>query len=68
MKNIATNPRKTPRVHPFCVAISAILLLLPGRINAQSDYYRHVIFDNSLNKDGYYFSHAQANGKSFIEQ
>jgi hypothetical protein len=32
------------------------------------DYYRHVIFDNSITRDTYYFSHAQANGQSFIEQ
>lgn len=41
--------------------------LLPLALRAQSDYYRHVIFDNSLTHDTYYFSHAQANGQSFIE-
>ena len=68
---------KTPRaktsypirfVLQHCFIAAAIFLMLPMRVGAQSDYYRHVIFDNSLNKDGYYFSHAQANGSSFIEQ
>ncbi len=49
-------------------AVAAISLTHTARSSAQSDYYRHVIFDNSLNKDGYYFSHAQANGASFVEQ
>ena len=67
MKKIAVQfPRKIVSVLSLITA--AIFLMLPLHLNAQSDYYRHVIFDNSLNKDGYYFSHAQANGSSFIEQ
>ena len=38
------------------------------RADAASDYYRHVIFDNSLTKDTYYYSRGEANGNSFIEQ
>jgi hypothetical protein len=45
--------------------VSAVLLPFPLR--AASDYYRHVIFDNSLTRDTYYFSQAQSNGQSFIE-
>src|SRR5579859_1980761 len=41
---------------------------LPATLRAQSDYYRHVFFDNSLTHDTYYFSNAQSNGQSFIEQ
>jgi exo beta-1,2-glucooligosaccharide sophorohydrolase (non-reducing end) len=48
--------------------LAAIALLLQTPQSAASDYYRHVIFDNSLNKDAYYYSHGQANGQSFIEQ
>ena len=32
-----------------------------------TDYYRHVIFDNSLTPDGYFFSQGMANGSSFLE-
>ena len=54
-----------------CAIVSTLFaaaFLLPVRAYAADDYYRHVIFDNSLNKNTYYFSHGQANGQSFIEQ
>jgi hypothetical protein len=35
---------------------------------ADTEYYRHIIFDNSLTPDTYFYSSAIANGKSFIEQ
>jgi len=35
---------------------------------ANSDYYRHVIFDNSLTSDNYFYSTAQSSGRSFLEQ
>ena len=35
---------------------------------ADTEYYRHVIFDNSLTTDTYFYSSAIANGRSFIEQ
>jgi len=44
-------------------------VLLPTALRAASDdYYRHVIFDNSLTRNTYYFSGAQSNGQSFIEE
>src|ERR1700739_2657571 len=49
-------------------SLLAVTLLMPTSLHAAEDYYRHVIFDNSLNKDTYYYSHGKANGKSFIEQ
>jgi hypothetical protein len=48
-------------------ALALAILLLSPQLHAD-DYYRHVIFDNSLTHDTYYFSHSQANGQSFIEQ
>jgi exo beta-1,2-glucooligosaccharide sophorohydrolase (non-reducing end) len=60
-------PLLTSRKMRF-IPLLCSLIFLPQSLTAQSDYYSHVIFDNSLNKDGYYFSHAQANGSSFIEQ
>ena len=35
---------------------------------ADTEYYRHEIFDNSLTSDTYFYSSAIANGHSFIEQ
>src|SRR5215813_6767098 len=35
---------------------------------ADTEYYRHTIFDNSLTPDTYFYSSAIANGHSFIEQ
>ncbi len=51
---------------PLLSLTLAALLLLP-QLRAD-DYYRHVIFDNSLTHDTNYFSHGYANGQSFIEQ
>ena len=49
-------------------SLLTVAILLPTSLRAADDYYRHVIFDNSLNKDTYYYSHGQANGQSFVEQ
>ena len=46
----------------------ACAALLPAQQSPDSDYYRHVIFDNSLTGGTYYFSQGQSNGESFIEQ
>ena len=51
---------------PFIFAL--IFCLLPAATHASSDYYRHVIFDNSLTSDTYFYSNGQANGRSFLEQ
>src|SRR3569833_542384 len=54
-----------------CVVLSLAFsagMLIPSRSYAQGDYYRHVIFDNSLTRDTYYYSQAQSNGQSFIEE
>jgi hypothetical protein len=32
-----------------------------------TEYYRHVVFDNSLTSDTYFYSHGLANGSSFLE-
>ncbi len=34
---------------------------------ANTEYYRHSVFDNSLNSDAYFYSNAMANGHSFVE-
>lgn len=50
------------------LALIAVAFLLPARLHAASDYYQHVVFDNSLTRDTYFFSSGRANGHSFIEQ
>jgi exo beta-1,2-glucooligosaccharide sophorohydrolase (non-reducing end) len=59
----------------FCVRsvpLSSSLLLLGVVWLAtcawgSTEYYRHVVFDNSLTADSYYYSHGMANGESFLE-
>lgn len=48
--------------------VSIAFALQPLHLFAASDYYRHVIFDNSITHDTYYFSRGQANGQSFVEE
>src|SRR6266850_2683098 len=35
---------------------------------ANTEHYRHVVFDNSLTSDAYFYSAGTANGPSFLEQ
>lgn len=46
----------------------AISLLCPAVTRANTEYYRHAVFDNSLTSDTYFYSAAMANGPSFLEQ
>jgi hypothetical protein len=62
-------PQITPIPRAFAVLlILAVAVFVPRQLHAAPDYYRHVIFDNSLTTDTYYYSSGQANGKSFIEE
>jgi hypothetical protein len=36
-------------------------------VRASTEYYRHVVFDNSLTPDAYFYSQGMANGGSFLE-
>src|ERR1035437_6347891 len=49
-------------------ALSLLLCVFPALAYASSDYYRHVIFDNSLTSDDYFYTTGQASGQSFLEQ
>ncbi len=48
--------------------LAAFLCLMASLAQASSAYYDHVIFDNSLTPDQYFYSSAQATGKSFLAQ
>jgi hypothetical protein len=66
MKSISGTVRNSNRRHRL--ALAAALSLLPSLPCAASDYYRHIVFDNSLTSDSYFYSRAQASGDSFLEQ
>ena len=42
-------------------------LLMSSLAGANTEYYRHVVFDNSLTSDAYFNSRGMANGKSLLE-
>ncbi len=48
--------------------VTAFLIVCSTFSLADTEYYRHVVFDNSLTPDIYFYSSAMANGASFIEQ
>lgn len=47
--------------------LMGVLALCSSVAHANTEYYRHVIFDNSITPDAYFYSAAIANGSSFIE-
>jgi hypothetical protein len=52
---------------PWRAPLLILLLLLPAVLSANTDYYRHIVFDNSLTSDSYFYSAGMANGASFLE-
>lgn len=44
-----------------------VLFLFLAQVCLASDYYRHIIFDNSLTPDTYFYSSGQASGNSYLE-
>jgi hypothetical protein len=49
------------------VLLLILFSLLPPVVSANTDYYRHIVFDNSLTSDSYFYSAGSANGASFLE-
>ncbi|SPE30450.1 Fibronectin type III domain protein [Acidobacteriia bacterium SbA2] len=52
---------------PNSILLLLGLVLLTAAAWGSTDYYRHVIFDNSLTPDAYFNSRGMANGASFLE-
>jgi exo beta-1,2-glucooligosaccharide sophorohydrolase (non-reducing end) len=50
------------------ILVLGVLWFRPSILWANTDYYRHVAFDNSLTSDYYFYSAGMANGPSFLEQ
>ena len=46
------------------LTLPALALLLASTAQGQTEYYRHSVFDNSLQRDVYYYSFAQATAPS----
>src|SRR5512146_3352735 len=47
--------------------LPALALLLASAAQAQTGYYRHAVFDNSIERDVYFYSFAQATAPSTLE-
>ena len=47
--------------------LAALTLLLASAAQGQTEYYRHSVFDNSIQRDFYYYSFAQATAPSTLE-
>ena len=47
--------------------LAALTLLLASAAQGQTEYYRHSVFDNSLEREFYYYSFAQATAPSTLE-
>lgn len=52
---------------PQFVCFFVWLLLLSSCCTADTEYYRHILFDNSLESDAYYYSEARASSPSSLE-
>src|SRR5260221_3171851 len=60
--------RKVLSLFSFVHAVWLFLfLVLPGSILADTRYYEHVIFDNSLTRDNYFYSYGHAASPSTLE-
>jgi len=64
IETVVRNQFCSPR---HSVALLVVILSLLSPFAAGSDYYRHMIFDNSLTPDAYFSSGGDANGASFLE-
>jgi len=57
----------SPRTRSL-VLVASLLYPLSSLAQSTTDYYRHVIFDNSLTLDNYFYSSGQSSGQSYLEQ
>jgi hypothetical protein len=54
---------------PWCCSFFLLgTLLFPSLAHGNTDYYRHIYFDNSLTSDFYFYSSGQASAPSSLEQ
>jgi hypothetical protein len=65
--SIMTNCKRTSSTWETFLLLLLGLYWLSAAAWANTEYYRHVVFDNSLTSDSYFYSHGMANGSSFLE-
>lgn len=58
---------KTCKLPTGVVLFLVGLLCVTSSVHAGTDYYRHIVFDNSLTPDSYFYSRGMANGASSLE-
>jgi hypothetical protein len=51
-----------------CSIFFLAALVFPALVHGNTDYYRHIYFDNSLTSDSYFYSSGQASAPSVLEQ
>jgi len=59
---------KSGTTEKMCCLLLFTVCCVCGRVWANTDYYRHTVFDNSLTSDTYFYSAGTSNGPSFLEQ
>src|SRR6478735_5219903 len=57
----------SPTMRHRTLTFPALALLLTSAAQGQTEYYRHSVFDNSIERDFYYYSFAQATAPSTLE-
>lgn len=55
------------RHRTLTLSLPALVLVLATAAQGQTEYYRHAVFDNSLERDVYFYSFAQATAPSTLE-
>ena len=68
MSSIWRIPRRRLLRLPLSSLLCIAACLFPVLARGNSDYYRHIYFDNSLNSDFYFYSSGQASPPSSLEQ
>jgi hypothetical protein len=64
----AFSEKRTRRFLPWITVAVGAAFLVPSLVYGETDYYRHVIFDNSLTSDAYFYSSAHASAPSSLAQ
>ncbi len=67
MKSYLRMVSPTARLILFILAFILGVVSFSAAESGSTEYYRHVIFDNSLTSDSYFYSQGLANGASFLE-
>jgi hypothetical protein len=62
---MAIKSRLSKRNYTVCCFVC--VALFTSCANADTEYYRHILFDNSLESDAYYYSDARASSPSSLE-